>query len=166
MKDDHYIYYLFSQGNGYNYLNIYQDNITGKYSLKLNGQQKCLYNFSEKVNVQINGRIGTYKNSLKFLEEYDKEGYNEGMIWFKHDYLKVFETNPNNEILKGHDGDLLITYYKSSNKVQIEKIKVNEGAVSTNGIRVLYDFTPQEKEKIVWTVVSPVILEISSHLKT
>lgn len=83
---------MLSQGNGHNYININQNNISGIYTIQLNDEVKCYYKFNTSTNIRIKGYVGTYKDSGgEFLESVDKSGngYNEGMIYFTNDFLDI-----------------------------------------------------------------------------
>lgn len=154
-------YYLFSQGNGYNYININQDNITGVYYIKLNNEYICQYNFGDNnIGIRIQGRIWTYKNaSGEFLESIDKDknGYNNGMLWFRNDVIEVFEECP---IADNYQGYLMVAYTGG---------KFYAWETQEEGESVDWKLIYQEKDPGLhsqYIIISPVVLELSRKFES
>ena len=149
-EDDMYVYYLFSQGNWKNYLNIHQTiSFTGStiYEIRLDDKTKCRYTFKNKniteinnQNIDIIGRVWTYMDGFgKFLEEVDDSWnwYNEWMLYFTNDIIEKWNYIENNyeQYIENNLWQLLCLYWEW--RVKIFKCN-NEYRLNPNWERALW----------------------------
>ena len=147
-------YYLFSQGNGYNYINIAQNNAINDYYIKINGKYVCQYSFTKPESVRIKGKIGTYKNgSGEFLESLSDNGYNNGLLWFKQEW----------EIIEVKDVSVLRQYDKYL-YIQVDsqkRIRTYITNIDANPIESYKDTDFNQADIKYQILALPTILEVS-----
>lgn len=171
-SDWYYTYYLFSQGNGHNYITLEHDitvTDTTKYEIYLNcdnstseEKRMCSYTLPEEtLQIHINGKVGAYKNANKFLEAYDVNGFNEGRMWFKNKIIENFSNEPN---LEDYNGKLLIEYNGDAEegKIRVYLINITENSINKTPI---YSSPGDSFDATQYTIISPVILKLTYQLQ-